>query len=59
MRLEEEWLPPNAVLSSCPLLCLSALEQRVLVREVQRLTPVDNLAVGVVGILSTEGRPTD
>ena len=35
------------------------IKQGIIIGEIQRLSPVDNLSVGVMGILGTEWRPAD
>ena len=52
-------IPPNAVLCALPLFCLSGLQQGVFIGKVQRAAPIDNLAIGIMGVFGAKWRPTD
>lgn len=53
-------VPSDAFLRNGPRTTTTfGIEQGVIFREIQRLPPIDNLSVGVMGILSTERRPAD
>lgn len=53
-------VPSNAALCIWPLvLALLIVEEWVLLGEVQRLTPINDFAVGVMGVFGTERRPAD
>lgn len=53
-------VPSNAFLRAGPgITAKVGIEQGIIIGEIQRLLPVDNLPVGVMGVLGTERRPAD
>ena len=66
-RLRQDWgipkvdLPSNATFRIRPLvpILLVVVEHWIFIGEVERLTPIDDLAVRIVGVLGAEGRPAD